>query len=666
MSSIDEAIAKGKRRRKSAAIFSLIGLSIIIAIYFSWLFLTKGYAFAVYPEDAAKAPQFSVLSGNAFFISDKLYVIGSSADVSVSAPKYRPTELTVNSQSPSTIEVGLVPLPATLTISTEPELSDISWYINGEKIAVASILKTELPEGQYDISAVHPFFSKALLSVTADKAEVIEKELTLEPVEGSMIINSVPSGAAVSINGETAGNTPLTIAKSGGRYDVSLTKDGFEPLHDAIEVSNQRLSPRRDYNLQLLQAMLAIDVAPSGGIISINGKPAKSNASVNADVTHLITYEKPGFVPQRERVTLSPGEQRNIRFELAREMGDVSLTSSLTSQVVIDGVKKGETPLRLQLQTLPARVSFQRSGYRTVEKSITPTHNKLTTVNAEMLTEFDARRRDGTPLFVSSLGIQLALVSPKEFTMGSPPNEQNRKRNEHQLNVDFSRQVWVSRHEITQGQYAAFSGQNKGQGQAKNSKQPVTNISWENAAEFTNWLSEKEGLTPFYVMQGNRVVGINASAKGYRLPTEAEWEFIAKLNRRASPTTFVWGNQQRIRDKQGNFADASLKGKQTFILKDYDDGFANASPVGSFDAERGGFFDLDGNVREWVHDVYSVTPPQNSGTAVDYLGPTNGSKHVVKGASFKIGRLKNIRASVRSGETSPQDDIGFRIARYEN
>ena len=104
----------------------------------------------------------------------------------------------------------------------------------------------------------------------------------------------------------------------------------------------------------------------------------------------------------------------------------------------------------------------------------------------------------------------------------------------------------------------------------------------------------------------------------------------------------------------------------SFILKDYDDGFANAAPVGSFDAERGGFFDLDGNVREWVHDVYSVTPPQTSGTVVNYLGPTNGSKHVVKGASFKIGRLKNIRTSVRSGETSPQDDIGFRIARYED
>ena len=281
-------------------------------------------------------------------------------------------------------------------------------------------------------------------------------------------------------------------------------------------------------------------------------------------------------------------------------------------------------------------------------------------VHADMLTEFEARRREGKPLFANTLGIQLSLVTPKAFTMGSPANEKDRQRNETQRDVSFSRKFWMSNHEVTQAQFAAFAGK------GPSSKLPITNVSWSDAVAFTNWLSEKEGLTPFYVVQNGRVTGIDKTSKGYRLPTEAEWEFVAKMNRRASPTIFVWGNQFRLRDKQGNFADASLSGKQTFILKDYDDGFVDKAPVGSFKAERGGFYDLDGNVREWVHDVYQNSPSNQSGTFDDYLGPVGQGKHVVKGASFQTGRLKNIRASVRSGETEPAEDIGFRIARYEN
>ena len=124
----------------------------------------------------------------------------------------------------------------------------------------------------------------------------------------------------------------------------------------------------------------------------------------------------------------------------------------------MEGVRKGQTPLSLSLQTLPTKVSFIREGYRSVEKTITPNSQKSLTVNAEMLTEFDARRREGKPLFAAALGIQMTLITPKKFTMGSPPNEKDRKRNEHQLTVDFSRRVWISRHEITQAQFAAFTG----------------------------------------------------------------------------------------------------------------------------------------------------------------------------------------------------------------
>lgn len=660
MSSIDEAIAKGKKRRKGMAIASLIGLAVILALYFSWLFLTKGYAFVVSPERAAKTPEFNVVSGTALFMADKLYVFGSAAEVTVSAPKYKAASVVVDETSSSTINVTLVPLPATLTVTTSPQLDEVTWKINQEKVAVSPSLSTELEEGSYTVNASHPHYQDAQIQFDADIAQDIQRNIALTAIEGVISINSTPSGASVSLDKKEVGVTPLKINTQGGQYRVSVTKAGLEPLEDTIEVTNQRPLPTRNYNLQPLQAEIAVSMKPQGGVLTVNGKPVKANTRLDANKAHTVKYEKTGFIAQSQRVTLAPGETKALSFELEKELGRVVITASTDALVSIDGVKQGQTPLTLTLQALPHTVTFERDGYRKIQKTVTPSAKSSTKVHGDMLTEFEARRRDGTPLFATTLGIQLSLVTPKAFTMGSPANEKNRQRNEHQRDVSFSRQVWVSKHEITQAQFAAFKGKGGG------TKLPVTNVSWDEAAAFTNWLSEKEGLTGFYIMQNKKVRGVDKASKGYRLPTEAEWEFVAKMHRRASSTAFVWGNQFRLRDKQGNFADASLRGKQTFILKDYDDGFADKAPVGSFKADRGGFYDLDGNVREWVHDIYSVTPQHQSGTYADYMGPGGQGKHVVKGASFKTGRLKNIRASVRSGESAPADDIGFRIARYEN
>ncbi|MDT9702662.1 SUMF1/EgtB/PvdO family nonheme iron enzyme, partial [Streptomyces sp. P17] len=81
---------------------------------------------------------------------------------------------------------------------------------------------------------------------------------------------------------------------------------------------------------------------------------------------------------------------------------------------------------------------------------------------------------------------------------------------------------------------------------------------------------------------------------------------------------------------------------------------------GRFKAERAGFFDLDGNVREWVHDYYALNVPNTEQVHMDYLGVSSGQGHVVKGASFKSGRFKELRASIRAEGSGPEDDVGFR------
>lgn len=169
----------------------------------------------------------------------------------------------------------------------------------------------------------------------------------------------------------------------------------------------------------------------------------------------------------------------------------------------------------------------------------------------------------------------------------------------------------------------------------------------------------------FYHIQGNRLTGMNTQSRGYRLPTEAEWEWLAKKAKRGRSTTYVWGNQTRIPTNAGNFGDESVSGNQLIFLQDYNDKNATAAPVGSFKVDRNGFFDLAGNVSEWVHDRYTNTIPDLTDTYTDYLGSQQGSMHVVKGGNYLTGRLRDLRAAYREVGDTPKATIGFRIARYD-
>jgi formylglycine-generating enzyme required for sulfatase activity len=85
--------------------------------------------------------------------------------------------------------------------------------------------------------------------------------------------------------------------------------------------------------------------------------------------------------------------------------------------------------------------------------------------------------------------------------------------------------------------------------------------------------------------------------------------------------------------------------------------------VGTFRPNALGFFDLAGNVAEWVHDVYSI-PTADAPLEKDPMGATSGDLHVILGSSYLTGTVTELRASYRDYATKPRADVGFRIARY--
>ena len=206
------------------------------------------------------------------------------------------------------------------------------------------------------------------------------------------------------------------------------------------------------------------------------------------------------------------------------------------------------------------------------------------------------------------------------FTMGSPGGDAGRSDDERQHEVTLS-PFLMSKTEVTQGMYRAVMGAlpttcDVGGLQAGDDL-PVHCVTWDEAAAFCEALSALEGLP---------------AGQGYRLPTEAEWEYAARAG-----TDLVYAGTSEVAEvcAFGNVADATAKaanpGWTTF---DCDDGYAELAPVAFFRPNAWGLHDLTGNVWEWTADWYDE---DYGGDAVDPRGPPSGSVRVIRGGSFGYG-----------------------------
>jgi formylglycine-generating enzyme required for sulfatase activity len=256
---------------------------------------------------------------------------------------------------------------------------------------------------------------------------------------------------------------------------------------------------------------------------------------------------------------------------------------------------------------------------------------------------------------------RMIRIEAGSFVMGSPGSEAGRLDDEQQHPVRITRPFELAETEVTQGQYRRLMGEapfvEEYSGVSLLGEDlPAQNVSWEDAVRYCNVLSTKEGLEPAYDLSTDPPTW-RREATGYRLPTEAEWEFAARAG---TATRFVGTDDETAVCGQDNVADSTAVTKFGFSGFTCDDRVAGLAPVKGFATNAASLYGMGGNVAEWTWDVYADAPPGGDDPAVD----SEGVSRVVRGGSW-ISPPQDARVADR-GSRSPSGRngyLGFRPAR---
>lgn len=240
--------------------------------------------------------------------------------------------------------------------------------------------------------------------------------------------------------------------------------------------------------------------------------------------------------------------------------------------------------------------------------------------------------------------VDMVLVKSGNFKMGNDSGSSD----ERPVHLVCLSSFYIGRYLVTQQLWQQVMGNNPSSYKGENL--PVDNISWFDCISFCNKLSVLEGFEECYSINGDHV-SILPDKHGYRLPTEAEWEYAARGG--TNRNTFIYSGSNSLKEV-GWYVENSNLGIKSFLPQ-------KSHPVGSLKPNELGIYDMSGNVCEWCWDWYEVYSYKIS---TNPSGPNNGSSRIYRGGRWSDSATK-CRISYRNC-TSPSGrndyvGIGLRL-----
>lgn len=498
-----------------------------------------------------------------------------------------------------TVHVQLTPRWANVEVRSEPPGATI---FSGDEDLGVTPATVQLLEGTHELTVVKDGFSAWDGNVVAEPN--IGQSLPLirlQAANAKLLVNTIPRGANVTVNGRYRGQSPITLSLTPDiDYEIGMSKAGYGVTSRSLRLESAA-SESITVDMTARVGSVTVLVEPPDATIYVDGRARGTGKTTLrlSSAPHRIDVKRQGFLDWTRTITPRPGYPQTVSASL-RSLEAVARDSvARTAKTAA-----GQTMIRVEGGTFSMGASRSENGRRANEV-IRP----VTIVSPYMISAHE--------------------ITNKQFA-------------EFRANHNSGAEVHV----------ALAADDN-----------PVANVTWADAVQYCNWLSKKEGRTPVYRQEFGKWVAVYPFSDGYRLPTEAEWAWAIRFEERPAPRKFPWGKAWPPPKDSGNYADHSAREIVPSIIPKFDDGYASTAPVGTFSASSIGLYDGGGNVAEWVNDWYTVPTPGITEPVVDPTGPARGSSHVIRGSSWRHAGITELRLSYRDYGTDPRVDVGFRIAR---
>ena len=649
-------------------IFISTGFALLAGI--AWFaFTAKSVALDIEPTPASVSLPSTLFK---LKVGDRFLLRPGSHRVAAELPGYYPLdeEIDVGRLADQTIALTLTKLPGVVTLTTEPEVG-AEVLLDGVAIGTTPLVDVEIAPGVHQLELTAPRYLAAARELdVAGGGEHQAVAVALTPDWAVVSLNTTPPGATVLVDGMEAGITPAAVEIMSGERDIEVRLAGYNAWTSKVLVEADRPQQLPDVTLTQADGRLEVASNPSEATVNVDGEfRGRTPLSIRLSPgrTHRLALTKPGYETATQELSVAADSGRRLQIDLTPQYGDIEITSTPPADVWVDGERRGSTPLKLALTSVGHAIEVRAEGFASERAELTPRPGFPQKLDVT-LTRLDQVSGGG---FASQLRTserqELKLVPAGQFTMGSSRREVGRRSNEPLRPVRITRAFYLGAREVTNAELRAFRPEHDSgafEGESLNGdEQPAVNVSWDDAAEYLNWLSVKDGLQPVYEEQPGGWAPVLPLRNGYRLPTDAEWEWAARFAGQTAGLLYPWGTALPPPDRSGNYADVSATQKLRTVMVTYDDGFVVSAPAGSYDPNGYGIYDLGGNVAEWVQDFYSPDVLETTERVDDPLGPDSGQLHVVRGASWRSATVTDLRLAARGSGLDGREDLGFRIAR---